>query len=55
MFKNYKLTDADVLGIIEKYDKLIENASLINENINYELKGEIITTIYLKLTRNRKK
>lgn len=55
MFKNYDLSDGDVLGIIEKYDDLITRYSIINNVVSESLKTEIITTIYLKLTRNRKK
>ncbi|MBP3596897.1 MAG: helix-turn-helix domain-containing protein [Clostridia bacterium] len=55
MFNNYSLSDDDVMGIIEKYDNLINQYSEINRKIDEDLKQEIIITIYRKLTKNREK
>lgn len=55
MFNNYSLSDDDVMGIIEKYDNLINKYSEINGKIDEDLKQEIIITIYRKLTKNREK
>lgn len=55
MFNNYNLTDNDVLEIIEKYSKLINKYSILNGDINEDLRQEIIITIYIKLTANREK
>lgn len=55
MFNNYSLTDEDVLGIIEKYDNLINFYSEINGKVNEDLKQEIIIDLYVKLTKNREK
>ena len=55
MFNNFSLSDDDVMGIIEKYDNLINQYSEINRKIDEDLKQEIIITIYRKLTKNREK
>lgn len=55
MFNNYNLTDNDVLEIIEKYSKLINKYSILNGDINEDLRQEIFITIYMKLTANREK
>ena len=55
MFNNYSLSDDDVMGIIEKYDNLINKYSEINGKTDDDLKQEIIITIYRKLTKNREK
>ena len=54
-FNNYSLSDEDVLGIIEKYNNLINFYSEIDGVVNEDLKQEIIIEIYIKLTKNRKK
>jgi len=54
-FNNYSLTDEDVLGIIEKYDNLINLYSEINGVIDEDLKQDIQIAIFVKLTKNRKK
>lgn len=54
-FNNYNLSDEDVLGIIEKYDNLINLYSEINGSINEDLKQEIVIAIYISLTKNREK
>lgn len=55
-FNNYNLSDEDVLGIIEKYDNLINLYSEINGSINEDLKQEIVIAIYnyIKMTRKKK-
>ena len=55
MFNNFDLKDEDVLQIINDYDELINKYSIVNGKLERALKAEIITTIYLKLTKNRKK
>jgi len=54
-FNNYSLSDEDVLGIIEKYNNLINLYSEIDGVVNEDLKQEIIIEIYIKLTKNREK
>ena len=54
-FNNYNLTDEEVLEIIDKYDNLINLYSEIDGVINEDLKQEIIITIFIKLTKNRKR
>lgn len=55
MFNNYNLSDGKVLKIIERYEGMIDHYSIVNGKIDKNLKDEIITEIYLKLTKNRKK
>ena len=55
MFNNFDLKDEEVLQIINDYENLINKYSFIKGKFEKELKTEIITTIYLKLTKNRKK
>lgn len=55
MFNDFNLKDSEVLEIINKYEDLINKYSLIDGKIEKGLKDEIITIIYLKLTKNRKK
>ncbi len=55
MFKNFNLTDGEVLDIINTYENLINKASVINGRLNAELRETIIVSIYIRLTRNRKK
>lgn len=55
MFKNYNLTDNEVLEIIKKYDNLINSYSKINGAINEDLKQNITLEIYIVLTKNREK
>lgn len=55
MFKNFNLSDDEVLRIIEEYGNLINKYSYINGEINDDLRQEIILNIYKDLTRNREK
>lgn len=57
MFNNYNLSDDDVIGIIDKYENLINKYSRLspNDSIDEDLKGEIIEKIYRVLTQNREK
>lgn len=55
MFKDFNLSDDEVLGIIEEYENLINRYSQINGEINEDLRQEIILNIYKLLTRNREK
>lgn len=54
-FNNYKLTDEQVLNIIERNMKKINENSKINGIIDEDLKQEIITEIYSQLTKGRRK
>ena len=49
MFRDFNLSDDEVLNIIKKYE------NLINFEINEDLRQEIILNIYITLTRNREK
>jgi len=53
MFNNYNLSDDDVMQIIESYDAFIYKNSLINGNLDEDLKQEIVLNIYIALTKNR--
>lgn len=55
MFNNFNLSDEQVLFIIRKYKNLINKYSKINDEIDEDLKQEIIISIYKTLTKNRKK
>lgn len=55
MFKNFNMTDDEVMEIINEYDNLISKYSRINENIDEDLKQEITIEIYKTLTKNREK
>jgi len=55
MFNNYNLSDDEVLAIIEEYENLINRYSKINDEINEDLRQEIIINIYKFLTKNREK
>lgn len=55
MFKNFNMTDDEVMEIIDKYDNLINKYSRINGNIDEDLKQEITIEIYKTLTKNREK
>lgn len=55
MFKNFNMTDDEVMEIINKYNNLINKYSRINGNIDEDLKQEITIEIYKTLTNNRKK
>lgn len=55
VFKNFNLTDDEVMEIIYEYDNLINQYSKINGVVNEDLKQEIIIEIYIALTKNREK
>ena len=57
MFNNYNLTDEDVIGIINKYENLINNYWRIYPGgaIDEDLREDIIEKIYKTLTQNREK
>lgn len=55
MFKNFNMTDDEVMVIINEYDNLINKYSRINGNIDEDLKQEITIEIYKTLTKNREK
>ena len=55
MFKNFNMTDDEVMEIINEYDNLINKYSRLTGNIDEELKQEITIEIYKTLTKNREK
>lgn len=55
IFKNFNMTDDEVIEITEQYDNLISKYSKINGNVDEDLKQEIIIEIYKTLTKNREK
>lgn len=55
MFKNFDLSDDEVLEIVTKYENLINKYSKVNHEIDEDLKQEIILNIYKSLTKNREK
>ena len=55
MFKNFNMSDDEVLTIIKEYENLINKYSYINGEIDDDLRQEIILYIYKDLTRNREK
>ena len=55
MFKDFNLSDDEVLEIIAEYKNLIEKYSKINGILDEDLKQEIVMNIYKTLTRNREK
>lgn len=57
MFNNYNLTDEDVIGIINKYENLINKYSRLYPEgaIDEDLREDIIEKIYKTLTQNREK
>lgn len=55
MFNNFNLSDDEVLVIVKKYENLINKYSRINDEIDEDLKQEIILNIYKSLTKNREK
>ena len=54
MFKNFNMTDDEVMEIINEYDNLISKYSRINGNIDEDLKQEITIEIYKTLTKIEK-
>lgn len=55
MFKDFNLSDNEVIEIIEKYKGILDKYSRINGVINEDLRQEIIINWYKKLTKNREK
>lgn len=55
MFRNFNLSDDEVIHIIFEYDNLINKYSKINGRVDEDLKQEIIIEIYRTLTKNREK
>ena len=57
MFNNFNLTDDEVIEIINQYENLINKYSKLNidDDIDEDLKSEIIEKIYIVLTKNREK
>ena len=55
IFKNFNMTDDEVMEIIYEYDNLISKYSKINGDIDEDLKQEITIEIYKTLTKNREK
>lgn len=55
MFKNFNMTDDEVMEIIYTYDNLINKYSKINGKIDEDLKQEITVEIYKTLTKNRER
>lgn len=53
MFKNFNLSDDEVLQIIDDYKNLIVSNSLINGVLDEDLQQEIKLNIYMALTKNR--
>lgn len=53
LFKNFSLSNDEVLGIIDDYKNLINTYSLVNGSIDEDLKQEIIFAIYKTLTKNK--
>ena len=55
MFKNFNMTDDEVMEIIYTYDNLINKYSRINGKIDEDLKQEITVEIYKTQTKNRER
>ena len=57
LFKNYNLSDEEVLEIISQYKNLINKYSRVYPEglIDEDLRQEIIIKVYITLTRNREK
>ena len=53
IFKNFNMTDDEVMEIIYTYDNLLNKYSKINGKIDEDLKQEIKLEIYKTLTKNR--
>ena len=55
IFKNFNMTDDEVMEIIYTYDNLLNKYSKINGKIDEDLKQEITVEIYKTLTKNRER
>lgn len=53
IFRDFNMTDDEVMAIIYEYDNLINKYSRINGRIDEDLKQEITLEIYKTLTKNR--
>ena len=53
LFRNYSLTDDEVVEIINKYDHILNKYSRINGKVDEDLKQEIRIYWYKKLTKFR--
>ena len=55
IFRNFNLSDDEVMEIIYTYDNLLNKYSKINGRIDEDLKQEIKLQIYKTLTKNRER
>jgi len=55
IFKNFNMSDDEVMEIIEDYNGMILKYSMINGNVDEDLVQEIRLEIYETLTKNREK
>ena len=55
MFNNFKLSDEEIIKIIEDYNPLIIRKSIINDKVDEDLAQEIKVAIFRELSKNRKK
>ena len=55
VFKNFNMTDGEVMEIISTYDNLLNRYSKINGKVDEDLKQEITKEIYITLTKNRER
>lgn len=55
MFNNFNLSDEEIMKIINDYNPLIINKSIINDRIEEDLTQEIKLEIIKNLSKNRKK
>lgn len=55
IFRNFNLSDDEVMEIIYTYDNLLNKYSKINGRIDEDLKQEITVEIYKTLTKNRER
>lgn len=55
IFKNFNMTDDEVMEIIYSYDNLLNKYSKIDGKVDKDLKQEITAEIYITLTKNREK
>lgn len=55
IFKDFNMSDDEVMEIINTFDNLINKYSMINGSIDEDLKQEIRIQIYITLTKNRER
>ena len=55
IFKNFNMSDDEVMEIINTFDNLINKYIMINGSIDEDLKQEIRIQIYITLTKNRER